>query len=98
MIVKLLGILDIAVATIFFLNNSWDKIGGGWLPDNIVFYAGIYLLIKGLMFVWSMDFASMVDIFCGIVILCSIMFQIPIVFASIVILFIIVKGWLSLII
>jgi hypothetical protein len=97
MIVKLLGILDIAVAIIFFLNNSWDKVCGGWLPDNIVFYAGIYLLIKGLMFVWSMDFASMVDIFCGVVILFSLIFQIPLAFASIVILFIVIKGCLSLI-
>lgn len=98
MIVKLLGILDIAVATIFFLNNNWDKVGGGWFPDNIVFYAGIYLLIKGLMFVWGMDFASMVDVFCGIVILLSLIFQIPLVFAAIVIVFILLKGGMSLVI
>jgi hypothetical protein len=58
-ILKGLAILD----TISLLSISLHWI----IPQKILFYVLLYLIIKGLFFVLvSNDFASYIDIFCGL--------------------------------
>lgn len=96
MLVKLFGILDLFVAIIFFINNNLDKIDG-WFPDKIVLYAGIYLLIKGLFFVLTFDFASLLDIICAIIIIISIYTPVSLIISAIVIILLLQKGFFSLV-
>jgi hypothetical protein len=94
MIVKIFGLFDIFVALIFFINNSFDK--SGWFPNSIVLWAGIYLLVKGLIFALTLDFASILDILCSIIIIISAWIHIPVLLATAVIVLIFQKGFLSM--
>jgi hypothetical protein len=96
MLVKLFGIFDLIIAIIFFLNNNLDKIGG-WFPDRIVLYAGIYLLIKGIFFILTLDFASLLDIICAIIIIASIYTPVSLIISAIVIILLLQKGFFSLV-
>jgi hypothetical protein len=60
-ILKLLGIFDLVVAIILSCSS--------FLPVSIVKQAGIYLLLKGVLFSFSGDIASIFDIFSAIYIL-----------------------------
>lgn len=95
MLIKILGITDIIIAILFTINSNLDK--WNWFPDKIVWWAGIFLLIKGILFVLTFDIASVLDIVCGIVILLSILFNIPLIVSTIVILILLQKGFFSLV-
>jgi hypothetical protein len=95
MLLKLLGILDIIVAILFFIDGVFNK--SSWMPSKIILYAGIYLLIKGLIFVFMLDFLSVIDIACSLIILLSILIHIPFLLVFIVVFFLIQKGLLSLV-
>jgi len=97
MIVKILGILDLIVAGIFCLNNNLDSFNGGWFPNNIVMYAGLYLLFKGLLFCLSLDIASIIDVIGGLIILLSLVIPISLIISAFIILYLIIKGGISLI-
>ncbi len=59
MLAKVLGALDLLVTLIIIFAPLF--------PKNIIFYGAFYLIAKGLMFVLtSRDFASYLDIICGI--------------------------------
>ena len=94
-IVKLFGICDIIVATIFLLSNTYNSLG--LVSSTFVIYAGLYLITKGLIFVWSLDFASIMDIIIGVIILISTLITISFGLAGIIILFMLIKGAMSLI-
>jgi hypothetical protein len=96
MIVKLFGLIDLVIAVIFFINSNLDKIGG-WFPDHIVTIAGVYLLIKGLFFALTFDFASILDIICAVVILISVVIHIPLAVSAIIIILLLQKGFFSLV-
>ncbi len=59
MIVLALGILDLASAILLILARFN-------LLENIALIAGIYLIIKGLIFIKSIP--SIIDLICGVVI------------------------------
>ncbi len=91
MIVKILGILDILAAIIFWIYSFF-----GFIPEVIVVLAGLYLLIKGIVFLISMDIASLLDVLAGLTILISTTVTLPEIITVIVSLFIIQKGIFSL--
>jgi hypothetical protein len=95
MLVKLLGIIDIVLALLFFINNNFDK--SNWFPNKIILIVGIMLLVKGIIFVLMLDFASLIDIACGIIIILSAFMHIHVLLAFIVCIFLIQKGILSLV-
>ncbi len=96
MIMKALGLMDIIIALMFFLNNNFAKIHE-IMPGSWVIGAGIILLIKGIFFLVFLDFASIIDIVCALVIILSGFMHIYWLLAFIVVLFLIQKGLLSLV-
>ncbi len=96
MIFKILGILDLITALVFLINNWFDKTLH-WFPDKIVLVLAIYLIIKGIFFLISLDFASIIDIICGIVIILSLYFTIPLLLAAIIFIYLLQKSILCLI-
>ena len=92
MILKILGILDIITALIFWLFAFFNII-----PSTLLLILAFYLLVKGVVFVISRDVASILDIFCAGIILLSLNFQMPKFITIIIVLFLIQKGVFSLI-
>lgn len=64
MLMKIMPFLDLATCFVVFLHVTF-----GMFTATTVMYGAIYLIIKGLIFSLSKDFASMVDLFCGMCIL-----------------------------
>jgi len=58
MIVKFLGILDVLAATILLF--------GTHAPKTIMMYVAVYLIVKGLLFSFTGDFISIVDVVIGL--------------------------------
>jgi hypothetical protein len=94
MIIKMFGIMDLIVALAFFINNFFDKTSD-WFPNKIILVLAIYIIIKGLFFLFTWDLASIIDIICGILILLSTYWIIPAILASIVIIFLLQKAFFS---
>ena len=94
MFIKILGILDILAAVLLIIQNYFTFIE--ILPSSIIWIIGIYILIKGIAFALILDFASFIDIICGIVIILSIFFAVPKILIGLVIFWILQKGFFSL--
>ena len=92
MIVKALGILDLVAGLVFLLSVAVTA-----MPKSLIIICAVYFLIKGSMFMLLMDFASIVDFICGIIILLSAWTEVPLVLSIIALIFIAQKGILSLI-
>lgn len=84
MIVKILGILDLIAVIAFLIKNYFDA-AGNWFPTTLLLIAGIYLLVKGIIFILTLDFASAIDIISGIIILFAVYFHIPTLLAALLI-------------
>jgi hypothetical protein len=96
MFVKILGALDLIVAGIFCINNNLDSFnGGGWFPNSIVIYAGLYLLFKGLLFCLSLDVASIIDVISAIIILISLVVPVSLTISAFIIIYLVIKGGIS---
>ena len=63
MILLLLPVLDLLTATVLVLHANF-----GIFPSSVVLVHGFYLGLKGLLFAKS-DFASKIDLLCGIYII-----------------------------
>jgi hypothetical protein len=96
MILKILGFLDILAAILFFLNSVFDK-SNTWLPNKIIFIAGVYLLVKGIFFILTLDFASIIDVISGILIIISVYYPLYMILTSIVVILLLQKGIFSLV-
>ena len=96
MIMKLLGVADLIIALLFFLNNTFDK-SDAWLPNSIILWAGIVLLVKGIFFLIFLDFASIIDIVCGLIIILSAFMSIYWLLAFLVAVFLVQKGLISIV-
>jgi hypothetical protein len=94
MLVKLLGLLDFITIFLFLIKNYFDK--SGWFPHIFLIVAGLYLIIKGAIFILSMDYASIIDIISGVVILFAAYYQIPSLIAMVVIILVGQKAFFSL--
>ena len=91
MIVKILGILDIIAAIIFWLFGMFHII-----PSNIILIVAFYLLIKGIIFLISLDVASILDVIVSVLIFISLNFALPKVIVFLIALYLVQKGILSL--
>ena len=92
MIVKILGALDILSAILFWLFGMFHIV-----PSVIITLIAFYLLIKGLFFLISLDFASILDIIVAIIMFISIGFVMPNIIIFLVALFLLQKGIFSII-
>lgn len=88
--IKILGIFDIIASLLFFFTIFFT------IPKILLYIVGIYLLIKGAIFLISADIASILDVLSGIVILTATIFSIPKIIIAIVSVFLIQKGIFSL--
>jgi len=93
---KVLGIVDIAIAILFFLGNTFAKLST-IMPKSVIIWAGVILLVKGIFFLAFLDFASIADVVCGIIILIGGFTHIYWLLAFLVVVFLIQKGLLSLV-
>jgi len=71
MLLKILGAVDVLAGLVLIITAIGIKI-----PQNILMFFGIFLLIKSSLGLWK-DFASWTDALCGAVILISISSKIP---------------------
>ena len=90
MVVKVLGTLDLISALLFFLSAVFS-----FIPQSWILIIGLYVLVKGIVFAISKDYASFIDIACGTVILISLTISIHIVIVALVCLYLIQKGVIS---
>ena len=90
MIVKILGVFDLISAAIFWLYFFFH------IGSSIIIFPAIYLIIKGALFLISLDIPSVIDIIVGILILISLNFSLPIFIGVLIILYLLQKGVLSL--
>lgn len=91
MIIKILGILDIISALVFWVFGMFHII-----PKSLVLFFAFYLLIKGVIFLISADIASILDIVCSIIMFLALNFSMPNAAIILVALFLIQKGLFSL--
>jgi len=86
---KVLGILDLAAATLFLAN--FYRIG---VPHGLINLIAVFLVIKGLIFL--MDISSIVDIAAGIILMMSLSAVLPAMASLPLALFVGFKGVTSL--
>ena len=92
MIIKLLGVLDILSAMLFFLFAYLN-----WVSGTFVVFAAIYLIFKGTAFVLlAKSIVSGLDLIAGIIIFVSLDFVFPQIVVLIVIFYLLQKGVFSL--
>jgi hypothetical protein len=91
MIVKILGIIDLLTAILFWLFGIFHII-----PPSVIVFLAFILLIKGLIFVISEHIASALDIAIAAVMFITVSFTIPNVFIFIAAILLIQKGVVSL--
>lgn len=89
MIIKILGLLDIITATLLIF--------GTYLPKLTLLSVAGYLLIKGLLFSFTGDFNSIVDILIGFYAVAITLGFSWIVFTVLAVLFLYQKGFMSLV-
>jgi len=92
MIVKVLGILDIFVAACFWIFGIL-----GWIPSSFVFVLGLFLLVKGIVFVTGFAISSILDIVSAIIIISATSIDMPNLVVILVTLFLLQKGLFSLV-
>jgi len=91
MIVKILGILDISTAVLFWLFTSYN-----FIPQSVLAFFAVILLIKGISFLIAKDIVSLLDVLSSFVILASLNFNIPTFISTLVVFYLLQKGIFSL--
>lgn len=92
MIIKLFGIFDVVIASLFFVFNIFNL---SYL-NGIVLLLGFFLLVKGIIFAIKLDITSILDIASSIIIISSSSINIHIVIVILTSLFLFQKGVFSL--
>ena len=92
MIIKIFGVLDLIAAIIFGLSYYFN-----FIPRTMMFIIAGYLIVKGAIFLFAMDIASVIDVVCGLIILLSIFISISPLIFIITLIFLIQKGLFSLV-
>lgn len=87
MFIKFLAGIDIIIALIFGIQSVFDV-----FPVFVVLYAGGALITKALFLGFNFDFASIMDIISGIIILLSLVFLLPVAISIIVIFYLFQKN------
>ena len=92
MLIKALGILNIVIAIIFWIFGFL-----GIIPRIIIWIFALYLLIKGIFFIFWMSFSSIVYIVSSLIMFASIYWRMPQLIVVIVTVILIGKGIYDLI-
>ena len=64
MIIKILGILDIFIAVVFWLFGIFHII-----PSSFILILGLFLLVKGIVFITGLSIISFLDIISAVIII-----------------------------
>ena len=91
MIIKILGVLDIFVAIVFWLFGMF-----GIISSDFVLLLGLILLVKGLIFSIKVNVTSILDIISSILIITATSIDLPVMAISLISLFLLQKGIFSL--
>lgn len=93
MIVKILGIADIITAILFWIFAVFNvrSLAG------IVLLLGLFLLVKGIVFIANLSLASLLDIMSSIFMIYASSNEIQIIFIIAISLFLLQKGIFSLV-
>ena len=90
--IKILGLLDIFVAVVFWIFMVFNI--QSW--SGFVLLLGLFLLVKGIVFITQLSLASILDIISSIAIITASSFELPVIVVVIVSLFLLQKGIFSL--
>jgi hypothetical protein len=88
--IKVLGVLDIISAIVLVIRYFFEN-----LPDKIIWVFGIYLVVKGAIFLLSRDIASILDVACGLIFIVAIFIPLSYGFMIFTVVFLIQKGIFS---
>ena len=91
MIIKVLGILDLFVGSIFWLFGIFHII-----PSSFVLILGLFLLAKGIIFITGLSITSFLDIISAIVIITATSIALPKIIIILISIFLIQKGIFSM--
>jgi hypothetical protein len=91
MIVKILGVIDIFAAVFFWVFASY-----GIIPEGIITFFALVILIKGVVFLISKDIASVLDIIAAFIMFASMNFALPFIIPTLVVFYLLQKGIFSL--
>lgn len=92
MIIKILGILDIIAAVLFYFSATFEII-----PSTLALLAAFYIIAKATAFiVTSKDPASFIDIIAGLIIFSSLNFTLPTIVIVLTTIYLLQKGVFSL--
>ncbi|MBR9703982.1 hypothetical protein GOV12_01105 [Candidatus Pacearchaeota archaeon] len=94
-VIKILGILDIFAAIVFWIFGIF-KLQENTMIVGLLMFLGIYLLIKGVVFLISADIASVLDIISAFIIIGATAVIMPKIVVIIVSLYLLQKGIFSL--
>lgn len=93
MMIKILGIIDIITAVLFWIFAIFNV----RYLTGIVLLLGLFLLVKGIVFIANLSLASLLDITSSIFIIYASSNEINIIFVIAVSLFLLQKGIFSLV-
>ena len=91
MIIKILGILDIAIGVIFWLFGIFNII-----PNSFILLLGFILFVKGIIFITGLSIISVLDIIFGIIMITATEIVMPKLIIILISIFLIQKGIFSL--
>ncbi len=91
MIIKILGILDIFIGLCFWLFGIFNII-----PKSFILILGLFLLVKGIIFITGLSVTSFLDIICAVIIITGSSIVLPKIVVILVAIFLIQKGVFSL--
>jgi len=91
MIIKILGVLDIFIGLCFWLFGIFNII-----PSSFILILGLFLLVKGFIFITGLSVTSFLDIISGVVIILASSMSFPNLVIILVAIFLIQKGVFSL--
>jgi len=91
MIIKILGVLDIFIGLCFWLFGIFNII-----PKSFILIFGLFLLVKGIIFITGLSVTSFLDIICAAIIILGTSIVLPKIIVILVAIFLIQKGVFSL--
>jgi hypothetical protein len=89
-VIKILGVLDLFVGIVFWAFGIF-----GIIPNGFILVLGLFLLVKGIVFLSGLSIASILDIFSSILIITASSVVLPKLVITIVSLFLLQKGIFS---
>ena len=90
MLVKLFGLFDL-IGAIILLLLIWNFS----VPNPIIIFFGIFILIKGIIFMITKDIASIIDIYTGIILLLILRYNPPSIYLIVGCFLLLQKGIIS---